>query len=48
MTREQILAVLEKPPTTNSIQVVVNPSGSVEQVQIMLMKMRNEGLVNST
>ena len=42
MTKEQILGALEKPLTTNSVHMVLNPSGSVEAVQIMLMKMRDE------
>jgi hypothetical protein len=45
MTREQILAALDKPRTTHAVLLVVNPSGSVEEIQIMLMKMRDEGLV---
>jgi hypothetical protein len=45
MIKEKILAALDKPRTTHSVLLVVNPSGSVEEVQIMLMKMRDEGLV---
>ena len=46
MTKDQILAALDKPRTTYAVLLVVNPSGSVDQVQTMLMKMRDEGLVN--
>lgn len=45
MTREQILAALEKPRTTNAVLLVVNPSGSITEAQTLLMKMREEGLV---
>jgi hypothetical protein len=45
MTRERILAALEKPRTTRGLVTVVNPGGSEDQVQTMLMQMRDEGLV---
>ena len=45
MTKDQILAALDKPRTTYAVLLVVNPSGSVDQVQTMLMKMRDEGKV---
>ena len=45
MTKERILAALEKPRTTRGLVTVVNPGGSEDQVQTMLMQMREEGLV---
>ena len=45
MTRDHILAALEKPRTTYSLLMVVNPSGSLEEAQTVLLKMRDEGLV---
>jgi len=45
MTKERLLAALEKPRTTRGLLAVVNPGGSEDQVQIMLMEMRDEGLV---
>lgn len=45
MTKERLLAALDKPRTTGSVLSVVNPGGSEEEVQLMLMEMREEGLV---
>jgi hypothetical protein len=45
ITKDEVLAALDKPRTTNSVRMVVNPSGSLEETQILLMKMREEGLV---
>jgi hypothetical protein len=45
MTKEKLLAALDKPRTTNAVLAVVNPGGSAETVQTMLMQMRDEGLV---
>lgn len=45
MTREKILAALDKPRKLYSILMVVDPSGSQEALQIELLKMRDEGLV---
>jgi hypothetical protein len=45
VTKERLLAALDKPRTTYSVLMVVNPGGSVEEVQLMLMQMRDEGLV---
>lgn len=45
MTKEKLLAALDKPRTTRSVLTVVNPGGSEEEVQLMLMEMRDEGLV---
>ncbi len=45
MTKEKLLAALDKPRTTRSVLTVVNPGGSEDEVQIMLMEMRDEGLV---
>lgn len=45
MTKEQLLAALDKPRKIHSVLAVVNPGGSEEEIQIMLMEMRDEGLV---
>ena len=45
MTKERLLAALDKPRRTHAILMIVNPSGSDETVQNMLMQMREEGLV---
>ncbi len=45
MTKEKLLAALDKPRSTNALSIVVNPGGPVERVQTMLMQMRDEGLV---
>ena len=45
MTNEQLLAALDKPRKAYALLMVVNPSGSAEEVQTMLMAMRDEGLV---
>ena len=45
MTKERLLAALDKPRTTRGLLTVVNPGGSEDQVQTMLMQMRDEGLV---
>jgi hypothetical protein len=45
MTKEKILAALDKPRKTYGLMMVTNPSGSVDELQILLMKMRDEGLV---
>ncbi len=45
MTKERLLAALDKPRTTYALMMVVNPSGSVDAVQTLLMQMREEGLV---
>jgi hypothetical protein len=45
VTREKILAALDKPRKLYSILMVVDPSGSQEALQIELLKMRDEGLV---
>ncbi|MEO8667884.1 MAG: hypothetical protein ABI399_05160 [Bauldia sp.] len=45
MTNERILAALDKPRTTYSVRMVVNPSASVEEVHVLLIKMRDDGLV---
>ena len=45
MTKEKLLAALDKPRKTYGLLIVVNPSGSAEEVQTMLMQMRDEGLV---
>jgi hypothetical protein len=45
VTKERLLAALDKPRTTYSVLMVVNPGGSIEEVQSMLMQMRDEGLV---
>lgn len=45
LTKERILAALEKPRTTRGLVAMVNPGGSDDQVHTMLMQMRDEGLV---
>lgn len=45
MTKEKLLAALDKPRQTRSVLAVVNPGGSEDEVQTMLMEMRDEGLV---
>jgi len=45
MTKEKLLAALDKPRKTYALMMRVNPSGSVEELQTMLMQMREEGLV---
>ena len=45
MTKERLLAALDKPRKAHSVLMVVNPSGSEDAVQRMLMEMRDEGLV---
>ena len=45
MTKERVLAALDKPRKTSSVLMVVNPGGSEDAVQRMLMEMRDEGLV---
>jgi hypothetical protein len=45
VTREKILAALDKPRKLYSILMVVDPSGSQEALQVELLKMRDEGLV---
>jgi hypothetical protein len=45
MTKEKIITALDKPRSTLSLRAILNPGGSVEAVQILLMQMRDEGLV---
>ena len=45
MTKERLLAALDKPRKAYALLMVVNPSGSADEVQTMLMEMRDEGLV---
>ena len=45
MTKEKLLAALDKPRTTNGLATIVNPGGSIDQVQTLLMQIRDEGLV---
>lgn len=45
MTKERLLAALDKPRKINSVLAVVNPGGSEDEVQNLLMEMRDEGLV---
>ena len=45
MTKEKLLAALDKPRKTHSVLAVVNPGGSEDQVQTTLIQMRDEGLV---
>jgi hypothetical protein len=45
MTNDRLLAALDKPRTTSGLAKIVNPGGSIDQVQMMLMQMRDAGLV---
>jgi len=45
MTKEKILAALDKPRSTLALRAILNPGGSVDAVQILLMEMRDQGLV---
>ena len=45
MTKDRVLAALDKPRSTTAVSTVVNPGGSAEVVQRMLMEMRDDGLV---
>jgi hypothetical protein len=45
MTKERLLAALDKPRNASSVLMVVNPGGSADAVQRMLMELREEGLV---
>ena len=45
MTKDRVLAALDKPRSTTAVSTIVNPGGSAEVVQRMLMEMRDEGLV---
>ena len=44
MTKEKLLAALDKPRKINSVLAVVNPGGSEDEVETTLMEMRDEGL----
>ncbi len=43
VTEEAVLKALDKPRSIYSILQAVNPSGSQEELQILLMKMRDQG-----
>ena len=45
MTKEKLLAALDKPRKVQAVLAVVNPGGSLDELQTMLMTMRDEGLV---
>ena len=45
MTKEKLLAALDKPRTAYALTVVLNPGGSADVIQTLLMRMRHEGLV---
>ncbi len=45
MTKERLLAALDRPRSTNAVLTIVNPGGKVDTVQILLMEMREAGLV---
>jgi len=46
MTKEKLLAALDKPRTINALVTIVSPGGSGEQTaQTLLMEMRDAGLV---
>ena len=45
VTEDEVLRALDKPRKLYSILQVVDPSGSTEPLQILLMKMRDAGKV---
>ena len=46
MTKERLLAALDRPRSVNAVLRIVNPGGSnVDTVQALLMEMREAGLV---
>ena len=46
MTKERLLAALDRPRSANAVLRIVNPGGpSVDTVQTLLMEMREAGLV---
>jgi hypothetical protein len=45
LTKERLLAALDKPRKAYALLMIVNPGGSADEVQTMLMRMRDEGLV---
>ena len=46
MTKEELLAALDKPRSANAVRRIVDPGGSgFDTVQILLMEMREAGLV---
>ena len=45
MDETKIVAVLDKPRKLYSILMMVNPSGSSEELQTMLLKLRDQGKV---
>jgi len=45
MDETKIVAALDKPRKLYSILMMVNPSGSSEELQTMLLKLRDQGKV---
>jgi hypothetical protein len=45
ITREKVLSSLDKPRKINSILMIVDPSGHYDELQVLLLKMRDEGSV---
>ena len=45
MTKESLLAALDEPRKIYSLLKVVDPGGSEEELQLILMQMREEDLV---
>lgn len=45
VTEELVLKALDKPRTTYAVLQRVSPEGSIDTLQILLMKMRDEGKV---
>ena len=45
VTEDAVLKALDKPQKTYSILVAVDPGGSTDSLQALLMKMRDEGKV---
>jgi hypothetical protein len=45
MTKEKVLAALDKPRKAYAVLMIISPGGSADELQTMLMQMRDEGLV---
>jgi len=45
MTKEKILAALDEPRKIYPLLKSVSPGGSEEELQLLLMQMRDEGLI---
>jgi hypothetical protein len=45
LTKEHILAALDKPRSTYAVSIIASPGGKVEEIHAVLLQMRDEGLV---